>query len=175
LTIFKIIWLQRRYVVVVTGLTFPVEAEERRTNLHLREEQDAAYRAALEADQARESQRQEEEERLEREAAEERKTARVRMRPEKALSLGANLRNKFSSFSLPFITFSVLLLLDIYGTRGLFICRDNVGFGSLGVLETEEYSFITIFPRTVYRRDKESMSLKDAGLHPQASVFIEIH
>lgn len=28
-----------------------VEAEERRTNLRLREEQDAAYRAALEADQ----------------------------------------------------------------------------------------------------------------------------
>ncbi|CDY10335.1 BnaC05g29440D [Brassica napus] len=47
-----------------------VEAEERRTNLRLREEQDAAYRASLEADQARESQRQEEEERLEREAAE---------------------------------------------------------------------------------------------------------
>lgn len=28
-----------------------VEAEERRTNIRLREEQDAAYRAALEADQ----------------------------------------------------------------------------------------------------------------------------
>ncbi|CAG7905965.1 unnamed protein product [Brassica rapa] len=47
-----------------------LSSEERRTNLRLREEQDAAYRAALEADQARESQRQEEEERLEREAAE---------------------------------------------------------------------------------------------------------
>ncbi|CAN6869007.1 unnamed protein product [Brassica oleracea] len=47
-----------------------VEAEERRTNLRLREEQDAAYRAALEADQARERQRDEEGERLEREAAE---------------------------------------------------------------------------------------------------------
>ncbi|CAN7030936.1 unnamed protein product [Brassica oleracea var. botrytis] len=47
-----------------------VEAEERRTNLRLREEQDAAYRAALEADQARERQREEEGERLEREAAE---------------------------------------------------------------------------------------------------------
>ncbi|CAF1928334.1 unnamed protein product [Brassica oleracea] len=47
-----------------------VEAEERRINLRLREEQDAAYRASLEPDQARESQRQEEEERLEREAAE---------------------------------------------------------------------------------------------------------
>ncbi|CAN6826132.1 unnamed protein product [Brassica oleracea] len=47
-----------------------LSSEERRTNLRLREEQDAAYRASLEADQARESQRQEEEERLEREAAE---------------------------------------------------------------------------------------------------------
>ncbi|KAF3590033.1 hypothetical protein F2Q69_00027659 [Brassica cretica] len=52
------------------GGDLQVEAEERRTNLRLREEQDAAYRASLEADQARESQRQEEEERLEREAAE---------------------------------------------------------------------------------------------------------
>ncbi|KAL0770508.1 hypothetical protein Bca101_035659 [Brassica carinata] len=85
-----------------------VEAEEKRTNLRLREEQNAAYRASLEADQARESQRQEEEERLEREAAEaerkrkeeeeaqeraereavERETDRVRMRPEKVLALG---------------------------------------------------------------------------------------
>ena len=32
-------------------VTARVEAEERRTNLRLREEQDAAYRAALEADQ----------------------------------------------------------------------------------------------------------------------------
>ncbi|CAN7136557.1 unnamed protein product, partial [Brassica rapa subsp. narinosa] len=30
---------------------------------------------------------------------------------------------------------------------------------SLGVLETEEYSLITNFPRTVYGRNKESMSL----------------
>ncbi|KAF3554274.1 hypothetical protein F2Q69_00011163 [Brassica cretica] len=89
-------------------LSFIVEAEERRTNLRLREEQDATYRASLEADQARESQRQEEEERLEREAAEaerkrkeeeeaqeraereaaERETDRVRMRTEKVLPLG---------------------------------------------------------------------------------------
>ncbi|KAH0882873.1 LOW QUALITY PROTEIN: hypothetical protein HID58_058969 [Brassica napus] len=133
-----------------------VEAEEKRTNLRLREEQNAAYRASLEADQARESQRQEEEERLEREAAEaerkrkeeeeaqeraereavERETDRVRMRPEKVLAVGDDPEKvpdvaHFSSFSLPFITFSVLLLLGIYGTRGLFICRDNVGFGKV--------------------------------------------
>jgi len=46
---------------------------------------------------------------------------------------------------------------------------------SLGLLDKEEYSLITNFPRTVYGRDKESMSLKDAGLHPQASLFIEIN
>ncbi|CAN6881784.1 unnamed protein product, partial [Brassica oleracea] len=64
-----------------------LSSEERRINLRLREEQDAAYRASLEPDQARESQRQEEEERSKREAAE-RETDRVRMRPEKALALG---------------------------------------------------------------------------------------
>ncbi|KAG5378023.1 hypothetical protein IGI04_025865 [Brassica rapa subsp. trilocularis] len=57
-----------------------------------------------------------------------------------------------------------------FESNTLYDCVD-----SFGVLETEEYSLITNFPRTVYRRDKESMSLKDAGLHPQASVFIEIH
>ncbi|WZZ08545.1 hypothetical protein YC2023_094466 [Brassica napus] len=33
------------------------------------------------------------------------------------------------------------------------------------MLETEEYSLITNFPRTVYGRDKESMSLKDAVVY----------
>ncbi|KAE8648162.1 hypothetical protein Csa_018417, partial [Cucumis sativus] len=86
-----------------------LDAEERRNNMRLREEQDAAYRAALEADQAREQQSREEQERLEREAAEaerkrkeeekareraareaaEREAALARMRQEKAMSLGA--------------------------------------------------------------------------------------
>ncbi|KAI4343148.1 hypothetical protein MLD38_027684 [Melastoma candidum] len=85
-----------------------LEAEERRNNMRLREEQDTAYGAALEADQARERQRREEQERLEREAAEaerkrkeeeeareraeheaaERAAALARLREEKAMSLG---------------------------------------------------------------------------------------
>ncbi|GAB4857652.1 Plant UBX domain-containing protein 10 [Ancistrocladus abbreviatus] len=76
--------------------------------MRLREEQDAAYRAALEADQARERHRREEQERVEREAAEverkrmeeeeareraareaaEREAALAWRRQEKALSLG---------------------------------------------------------------------------------------
>ncbi|PQQ10599.1 zinc finger HIT domain-containing protein 2 [Prunus yedoensis var. nudiflora] len=89
-----------------------LDAEERRNNIRLREEQDAAYRAALEADQARENQRREEQERLEREAAEaerkrleeeeareraareaaEKEAALARMRQEKALCLVPNLK-----------------------------------------------------------------------------------
>ncbi|KAF3950289.1 hypothetical protein CMV_023933 [Castanea mollissima] len=97
--------LEESAPVLVAGR---LEAEERRTNMRLREEQDAAYQAALEADQARERQKREEQERLEREAAEaerkrkeeeealeraareaaEKEAALARMRQEKALSLG---------------------------------------------------------------------------------------
>ncbi|CAH8380909.1 unnamed protein product [Eruca vesicaria subsp. sativa] len=175
-------------------VTARVEAEERRNTARLREEQDAAYRAALEADQARERQRQEEEERLEREAAEaerkrkeeeeareraereaaEREAARVRMRQEKALALGEEPEKG------PDVT-QVLVRFPNGERKGrrfesntkIQTLYDYVD--SLGVLETEEYSLITNFPRTVYGRDKASMSLKDAGLHPQASLFIEIN
>ncbi|KAG2330335.1 hypothetical protein Bca52824_001515 [Brassica carinata] len=175
-------------------VTARVEAEERRTNLRLREEQDAAYRAALEADQARERQRQEEQERIEREAAEaerkrkeeeearereereavEKDAARVRMRQEKALALGDEPEKG------PEVT--QVLVRFPNGERKERRFESNTKIqtlydyvDSLGVLETEEYSLITNFPRTVYGRDKESMSLKDAGLHPQASLFIEIN
>lgn len=46
---------------------------------------------------------------------------------------------------------------------------------SLGCLEVENYSLVSNFPRTVYGADKLSLSLKDAGLHPQASLFVELN
>ncbi|KAH0879808.1 hypothetical protein HID58_067202, partial [Brassica napus] len=100
-------------------------------------------------------------ERAKREAAE-RETDRVRMTPEKALALGDDPEKVPDVAQVP--------KWRKKREEILYDCVD-----SLGVLETEEYSLITNFPRTVYGRDKESMSLKDAGLHPQASLFIEIH
>ncbi|XP_010541824.1 PREDICTED: plant UBX domain-containing protein 10-like [Tarenaya hassleriana] len=171
-----------------------VEAEERRNNMRLREEQDAAYRAALEADQARERQIREEQERVEREAAEaerkrkeeeeareraereaaDREAARTRMRQEKALALGDEPEKG------PDVT-QVLVRFPngerkgrrFESTATIQKLYDYVD--SLGVLETEEYSLVSNFPRTVYGRDKLSMSLKEAGLHPQASLFIEMN
>ncbi|KAL8462818.1 hypothetical protein ACS0TY_033727 [Phlomoides rotata] len=169
-----------------------VEAEERRNNLRLREEQDAAYRAALEADQARERQRQEEQERLEREAAEaetkrkeeeeaceraaqeaaEREAALAKMREEKALSLGAEPEKG------PDVT-QVLVRFPSGERKGRrFHCTAKIQslydyVDSLGCLQVNDYSLVSNFPRTVYGRDKLAVSLKEAGLHPQASLFIE--
>ncbi|PPR91874.1 hypothetical protein GOBAR_AA28813 [Gossypium barbadense] len=46
---------------------------------------------------------------------------------------------------------------------------------SLGCLEVEDYSLVSNFPRVTYGRDKQSLSLKEAGLHPQASLFVELN
>ncbi|KAL7167793.1 hypothetical protein ACSBR2_038284 [Camellia fascicularis] len=171
-----------------------LDAEERRTNVRLREEQDAAYRAALEADQARERQRKEEQERLAREAAEaerkqkeeeeaheraardaaEKEAALARMREEKALSLGAEPEKG------PDVT-QVLVRFPTGERKGrrfqstatIQSLYDYVD--SLGCLEVESYSLVSNFPRVVYGPEKLSMSLKEAGLHPQASLFVEFN
>ncbi|PKA46528.1 hypothetical protein AXF42_Ash012661 [Apostasia shenzhenica] len=170
-----------------------IEAEERRHNMRLREEQDAAYRAALEADQARERQRKEEQERLAREAAEaerkrreeeeaherakheaaEREAAIIRRRQEKAMSLGDEPAKG------PDVT-QVLVRFPTGERRerrfpssaAVQTLYDYVD--SLECLKAEDYSLVSNFPRTSYGPEKLSLSLKEAGLHPQASLFVEM-
>ncbi|CAL0321074.1 unnamed protein product [Lupinus luteus] len=171
-----------------------LDAEERRNNMRLREEQDAAYRAALEVDQARERQRREEEERLAREAAEaerkrkeeeeareraaqeaaEKQAALAKLREEKAQSLGEEPEKG------PDVT-QVLVRFPngerkgrrFNSTATIQSLYDYVD--SLGCLETENYSLVSNFPRVVYGQEKLILSLKEAGLHPQASLFVEIN
>ncbi|RDX76620.1 Plant UBX domain-containing protein 10, partial [Mucuna pruriens] len=171
-----------------------LDAEERRNNMRLREEQDAAYRAALEADQARERQRREEEERLAREAAEaerkrkeeeeareraaqeaaEKQAALAKIRQEKAQSLGEE-PEKGPNVTQVLVRFpngerkerrfnSTVTIQSLY---------DYVD--SLGCLEAESYSLVSNFPRIVYGQEKLTLSLKEAGLHPQASLFVELN
>ncbi|KAK7391839.1 hypothetical protein VNO78_20262 [Psophocarpus tetragonolobus] len=171
-----------------------LDAEERQNNMRLREEQDAAYRAALEADQARERQRREEEERLAREAAEaekkrkeeeeareraareaaEKQAALAKIRQEKAQSLGEE-PEKGPNVTQVLVRFpngerkerrfnSTVTIQSLY---------DYVD--SLGCLEADSYSLVSNFPRTVYGQEKLTLSLKEAGLHPQASLFVELN
>lgn len=181
--------LEESAPVLVAGR---LEAEERRTNMRLREEQDAAYQAALEADQARERQKREEQERLEREAAEaerkrkeeeealeraareaaEKEAALARMRQEKALSLGEE-PEKGPNVTQVLVRFPNGERKErrFHSTSTIQSLYDYVD--SLGCLETENYSLVSNFPRVVYGPEKLSSSLKEAGLHPQASLFVE--
>eukprot|EP01018_Ginkgo_biloba_P012699 Gb_09992 [translate_table: standard] len=170
-----------------------LEEEERRHNRRLREEQDAAYQAALEADQARERQRQAETERLEREAAEaekkrkeeeeavaraaqeaaEREAALERRRQEKAMSLGVEPEKG------PEVT-QVLVRFPngerkerrFYSSATIQSLYDYVD--SLNCLNAEKYSLVSNFPRVVYGSDKYALSLREAGLHPQASLYVQV-
>ncbi|KAJ8764857.1 hypothetical protein K2173_010322 [Erythroxylum novogranatense] len=169
-----------------------LDAEERRINMRLREEQDSAYRAALEADQAREQQRREEQEHLAREAAEagrklkeeeeakeraareaaEKEAARARKREEKALSLGAEPQKG------PDVTQVLIRFPTGERKERRFHCTASIQslydyVDSLDCLESENYTLVSNFPRVVYGSDKVSLSLKETGLHPQASLFVE--
>ncbi|KAL5068489.1 hypothetical protein RYX36_019376 [Vicia faba] len=170
-----------------------LDAEERRNNARLREEQDAAYRAALEADQARERQRREEEERLAREAAEaerklkeeeeareraareaaEKQAALAKLREEKAQSLGEE-PEKGPNVTQVLVRFpnGVRKERRFNSTVTIQSLYDYVD--SLGCLEVENYSLVSNFPRVVYGQEKLTLSLKEAGLHPQASLFVEL-
>ncbi|KAL5726845.1 Plant UBX domain-containing protein 10 [Ranunculus cassubicifolius] len=176
-----------------TLVTARLEAEERRNNLRLREEQDAAYRAALEADQARERQRKEEEERLAREAAEaerklkeeeeareraaleaaEKEAALIRRRQEKAMSLGTE-PEKGPTVTQVLVRFPTGERKErrFHSTSTIQTLYDYVD--SLDCLNAEKYNLVSNFPRVVYTEEKHSLSLKEAGLHPQASLFVEV-
>ncbi|XP_058086794.1 plant UBX domain-containing protein 10 [Magnolia sinica] len=170
-----------------------LEAEERRSAVRLREEQDAAYRAALEADQARERQRKEEQERLEREAAEaerkrkeeeeareravreaaEREAELARRRQEKALSLGDE-PEKGPNVTQVLVRFPTGERKErrFHSTAMIQSLYDYVD--SLDCLKAEKYNLVSNFPRVIYGPEKRSLSLKEAGLHPQASLFVEV-
>lgn len=175
-------------------VTARVEAEERRNNIRLREEQDAAYQAALEADQAKEQQRREEQEQLEREAAEaerkrkeeeeahekaareaaEKQAARIRMREEKALSLGTE-PEKGPDVTRVLVRFPTGERKErrFHSSARIQSLYDYVD--SLDCLEVESYSLVSNFPRVVYGPEKQSLSLNEVGLHPQASLFVEVN
>jgi len=143
--------------------------------------------------QARERQRQEEAERLEREAVEaekrrkeqeealarvareaaEREAALERRRQEKAMSLGMEPEKG------PDVT-QVLVRFPngerkerrFHSSAKVQSLYDYVD--SLNCLLAEKYSLVSNFPRVVYGPDKYVLSLKEAGLHPQASLYVQV-
>eukprot|EP00250_Pteridium_aquilinum_P008353 c17879_g1_i1 orf=423-1907(+) len=170
-----------------------IEEEERQLNRRLRDEQDAAYQAALQADQERERQRQLEADRLAFEMAEaarkrkeeeeaaakaaqeaaERQAALEQRRQQKAMALGAEPEKG------PDVT-EVLIRFPngerkgrrFYSTATVSSIYDYLD--SLPEFGARSYKLVSNFPRVVYDTNKLGITLKDAELHPRASLYIQI-
>ena len=45
---------------------------------------------------------------------------------------------------------------------------------SLGILKVTEYKLVSNYPYTLYGPDTLQKSLRDAGMHPHASLFVKV-
>ncbi|KAL1533014.1 plant UBX domain-containing protein 10-like [Salvia divinorum] len=134
--------------------------EKRRADRRLKEEQDAAYLAALKIDQERERERQS-------------SPKSKSKQPNEAAETFSNTSKKGEE--------TQILIRFPNGERRekSFLSSDKIEaiyryIDSLGLTPIGNYRLISNFPRKVYGVDEMSMSLKDAGLNSKASLFLEM-
>lgn len=177
-----------------------LELQEREYARRLREEQNAEYEQSLAADREREAKRQqqqqlEEQERYEREEAERRARAEEqaeqqriadtalcisRRREEKRSSLPAEPEaNASSSGTDPTPTAMVRLRLPDGGStqrRFLATHRMHHLFDFVDSLESTsylKYNLVSSYPRKIFAREEADLTLEEAGLAPQAALFVQ--
>ncbi|KAH6815757.1 hypothetical protein C2S51_020577 [Perilla frutescens var. frutescens] len=146
--------------------------EKRRADRLLKEEQDAAYLAALKIDQEKERDRKQKKPILE----------SASKQPNKAKLKSASISAETShSNEVKKGEVTQILIRFPNGERRehSFLSTDKIQaiyryIDSLGLTAVGNYRLISNFPRKVYGVDQMSMTLKDAGLHPKASLFLEI-
>ncbi|XP_021733581.1 plant UBX domain-containing protein 10-like [Chenopodium quinoa] len=166
---------------VALGNARAIEENKRIADRRLREEQDAAYFAALKLDQEREK--------LKNIPAENKV-----QKPETTIQ-PSNIRNKASHVKesaaankgnlhknrASKTNNTQILIRFPNGERRehSFAATDKVQaiyyyIDSLGLPGIENYRLISSFPRKVYGADQLGMTLKDAGLHPRASLLLDL-
>lgn len=182
------------------GVTFgsarAKEEEKRRADRQLREEQDIAYLVALTLDEDRERIEQSHSEQTMRKPAglapaaasntgdnDSLGRSRTLIKPTQA-SEAASERDKVSEESGSEIqdgqVTQILVRFPNGGRREhSFSSTEKVEaiykyIDSLGLPEIENYRLISSFPRKIYGSDQMGMTLKDVGLHPRASLFLEL-
>ncbi|KAL0417158.1 UNVERIFIED_CONTAM: Plant UBX domain-containing protein 10 [Sesamum latifolium] len=149
------------------------QEEKRQVDRRLREEQDAAYVAALQIDQ--------EKERLKKNSSSDH---RVKPKPEKPKETSVRKQptsQKLDATGAKKAETTQILIRFPNGERRehSFLSTDKIQeiyryIDSLGLVGVGNYRLISNFPRKVYGADQMGMSLKDAGLHPKASLFLEL-
>ncbi|KAK6924818.1 UBX domain [Dillenia turbinata] len=167
------------------GISRAKEEERISADRRLREEQDTAYLASLQLDK--------EKERLKKLALEDRvpkhveasnkaKNEKIRQNPtkesatirEKPQNKTTNNQDKSSQVTQILIRFpngerreQGFLATDKIHSVYRYI--DSLNFPGIG-----SYKLISSFPRRVYGADQMNVTLKDAGLHPKATLFLEL-
>ncbi|XP_047971616.1 plant UBX domain-containing protein 10-like [Salvia hispanica] len=138
--------------------------EGRRADLRLKEEQDAAYLAALKIDQESERERQ----------------SKKKSSPKSISKLPNKAAETFSNTSKKGEETQILIRFPNGERREKsFLSSDQIEaiyryIDSLGLTAVGNYRLISNFPRKVYGADEMSMTLKDAGLNSKASLFLEM-
>ncbi|KAL0356209.1 UNVERIFIED_CONTAM: Plant UBX domain-containing protein 10 [Sesamum radiatum] len=149
------------------------QEEQRQADRRLREEQDAAYVAALQIDQ--------EKERLKKNSNSDH---RAKLKPEKPKETSVRKQTtsqKPDTTGVKKAEATQILIRFPNGERReqSFLSTDKIQeiyryIDSLGLVGVGNYRLVSNFPRKVYGADQMGMSLKDAGLHPKASLFLEL-
>ncbi|KAJ3677597.1 hypothetical protein LUZ60_003321 [Juncus effusus] len=147
------------------------EEERRRTeNRQLREEQDAAYLETLRKDQEKELRQK----RIVEKTTQKKQMGSVTKQNTK--SKNANLTN--SSQRTDSITKIMIRLPDGERRPHTFHPTDKIWsifnyIESLDIPEIGNYKIVANFPKRIYGFEQLEMSLKDAGFHPSATLYLE--
>ncbi|GAB4845734.1 hypothetical protein Ancab_039136 [Ancistrocladus abbreviatus] len=172
---------------VAFGSSRAKEEEKRRADRRLREEQDAAYLAALKIDQERETVKNFSSEQTTQKPQATPTSSRMNpamIKPSKvreATPTGEPQQKDDASKGKDPRGMTQILIRFPNGERReqSFSAMDKIQsiykyIDSLGLPGIGNYRLISSFPRKVYGVDQMNMTLKDADLHPRASLFMEL-
>ncbi|KAG9156565.1 hypothetical protein Leryth_006554 [Lithospermum erythrorhizon] len=168
-----------------------MDAEKRRMDSRLKEEQDVAYMTSLTRDQENEKRKN-----LAEEVTVVDNVANVSSRAnhvkpnssplnqktkEKDAKTDVKIQQIVHAAETKNVPTTQILIRFPNGERKeqTFLCTDEVQeiyryINSLGLLGKTNYKLVSNFPKKVYGIEQMGMSLKDASLHPKASLFIEL-
>lgn len=185
------------------------EEEKRLSDQQIREEQDAAFRAAKRADQEREAaprfqgresaragdiqhvkgpnvtQERDQHRRLETERAAREGKEKTRQEDRTTIETAPRFQGResvragdFQPEKGPNVTQILIRFPNGDRKERRFLCTERVKsiynyVDSLGLVGVGGYRLVATFPRRVYGSDKMHLTLKEAGLHPQASLYLE--
>ncbi|XP_073295303.1 plant UBX domain-containing protein 10-like [Primulina huaijiensis] len=160
------------------------QQEKANSNRRLREEQDAAYLASLQIDREKPMMKNptsSENSVPKQENSNHSSTTSKLSTMLKSASTKAEASHKLKTSKTKNSEPTKILIRFPNGERRehSFLCTDKIKaiyqyIDSLGLGGVANYRLISNFPRQVYGADQMGMTLKDSGLHPKASLFLEI-